>query len=122
MTSQRTEYQAMANTPDLSGVYEKLGEMTATLREVSHTGRNNAQKIDALAEVVLKQGLIHEKVDLLTSNMGEHHKRIVILEIEKHHRDGAIGLFEWASKHWPFLLFGTGLFVWVGVANEVFGK
>lgn len=112
----------MADGPNLHGVYEKLGEMTATLREVSHTGRNNSQKIDALAEVVIKQGALADRVEALYNGHETHHQRITVLEVEKHHRDGAIGLFEWTSKHWPFVIAIVSLAVWIGVANGVMGR
>jgi len=50
------------NEPNLHGVYEKLGEMTATLRDVSHTGRDNARRNVAIGELVIKQGTLHNRV------------------------------------------------------------
>lgn len=109
------------NAPDMHGVYEKLGEMSATLREVAHTGRNNSQKIDALAEVVIKQGLIHEKVSGHSIELGHHDARLLILELDKHHRDGAVGLVAWVSSHWPFTVFAGVFAIFVAWANGKLG-
>lgn len=109
------------NTPDLHGVYEKLGEITATLRDVSHTSRNNSAKIDALGEMVIRQGLIHDKVEGHSALLERHHDRIIILEVDKHHREGAIGLFEWVSKHWPFTALGAAILAAIAWANGKLG-
>lgn len=109
------------NAPDLHGVYEKLGEMSATLREVAHTGRTNSVKIDALAEVVIKQGLIHEKVSAHSLELGHHDARILVLELDKHHRDGAVGLVAWLGSHWPFTAFAAGLAAFIAWANGRLG-
>jgi hypothetical protein len=90
-----------ANAPDLHGVYEKLGEITATLRDVSHTGRDNAAKIDALGGMVIKQGALHDHVAAQAAMREKHHERLNTLEVDMHHRQGAIGLMSWFSRHWP---------------------
>lgn len=113
MPSRRENQPTEAQVPDLHGVYEKLGEITATLRDVSHTGRDNAQKITAIGELVIKQGAIQDHVAKQAEMIEKHDKRIGTLEIDLHHRQGAIGLASWFARHWPFtvILSAAGLLV-----------
>ena len=93
------EERIQMNVPDYHSLYEKLGDMQATLRVVKHETANTSTKLDALAHLVATQGHLATDVELLKKQVHE-------LEVEKHRREGAIGLVEWISKHWPFALLG----------------
>ena len=93
--------------PDISethSIFEKLGEITATLREVKHATNQNSMKIDGLAQIVATQGALVEKVGKLEEGHKEHHLRLAVLEADRHRREGAIGLVAWFSRNWPFTL------------------
>ena len=79
---------------DFSSLYEKLGDMQATLRIVKHDTANASGKIDALALLVANQGHIKEDVIKLQAEVAE-------LRVEKFRREGAIGLVSWISRNWP---------------------
>lgn len=108
-------------TPDLHGVYEKLGEITATLRDVSHTGRDNAQKITALGELVIKQGTLQDHIVRHTEILDKHHERLTVLEVDLHHRQGAIGLASWFARHWPMTIILMIVAAFLAWANGRFG-
>jgi len=101
------------NGPDYHALYEKIGDMQATLRVVKHETTTVSTKVDALALLVANQGHLAADVEALKA-------QVHMLEIEKHRREGAVGLIEWASKHWPFLGLSAVLIAWIGYANEMF--
>jgi hypothetical protein len=78
-------------------LFEKIGGLEATMRDVKHSNNNLATKVESLGTIVMRTAAIQEA-------MQDHDARINALEIEKHRREGAIGLVEWVSKHWPFTL------------------
>jgi hypothetical protein len=78
-------------------LFEKIGGLEATMRDVKHSSNNLAAKVESLGTIVMRTAAIQEA-------MQDHDARINALEIEKHRREGAIGLVEWISKHWPFTL------------------
>ncbi len=79
---------------DFSALYEKIGDMQATLRVVKHDTSNTSQKVDALALLVANQGHLKEDVTKLQAEVAE-------LRVEKFRREGAIGLVSWISRNWP---------------------
>lgn len=111
----------MAVPPELHDVFEKLGDINATLREVKHATNNNSQKIDTLAGIVASQGAMREMVDRITGRQEINEARIADLEADKHRREGAIGLVEWLCKHWPITLIFGALAVAVMWANGRLG-
>lgn len=102
----------MPEATEWHSLYEKMGDMQATLRVVKHSTENASQKIDALALLVANQGHLKEDVTKLQ-------EEVHTLQVEKFRREGAVGLVEWVSKHWPFLIACISLGIWVGVANGV---
>jgi hypothetical protein len=101
-----------------------LGELIAEVRTVKHNQNNTstkvdivAGKVDALALVVANQGHLIEDVDELKSTVKEQRSTIDDLVADKHRREGAIGLVEWISKHWPFALMAAVLGAVVVWAN-----
>lgn len=111
----------------LNSLFEKMGEVQAVAREAKHAANGASQKIDsvagkvdALALVVATQGHLREDVERLEQMVKDQAQDIEVLNIEKHRRDGAVGLVEWVSKHWPFLGLSGIIIVWVGYANKVF--
>jgi chromosome segregation ATPase len=111
----------------LNTIFEKLGGVEASVREAKHAANNAGQKIDAvagkvdaLALVVATQGQIRDHVDRLEKRSDEQEQKLEALEADKHRRDGAIGLVEWISKNYPFLVMCAGIFLWVGYANGLF--
>lgn len=92
----------MTELPETHLIFEKLGDINATLREVKHATNQNSMKIDALSQIVATQGALVDKVDGVIAVQKEHHLRLAVLEVEKHRREGAIGLVAWFNRHWPF--------------------
>lgn len=88
--------------PNLLAVYEKLGEIGATVREVKHATNNNSAKIDVLANLVAAQGEVRSTVERVERRQEINETRIDALEADKHRREGAINLGEWILRHWPF--------------------
>lgn len=112
----------------LNTLFEKMGEVQEGVRQAKHAANNASQKIDAvsgkvdqLALVVATQGQIREHVERIESVQKEQHDELEVLMADKHRREGAVGLLEWVSKHWPFLGLAAFLTAWVGYANHVFG-
>jgi hypothetical protein len=113
-------------SPDLpNGSTDRLlGELIAEVRTVKHN-QNNASakvdivagKVDALALVVANQGHLQEDVDELKVTVKDQRSEINALVADKHRREGAIGLVEWISKHWPFTLVALALALIVAWAN-----
>lgn len=91
-----------------------LGEIVAELRTVKHNQMNASQKLDAVGHLV-------EQVKEIKEEQARHHFRLAVLEADKHRRDGAIGLVEWLSRHWPFTLIFIALGAWVAWINNRLG-
>ena len=91
---------------DFSSLYEKLGDMQATLRIVKHDTANTSTKLDALALLVANQGHLKEDVIKLQTEVAE-------LRVEKFRREGAINLAAWVSRNWPvaFIIAGVGALI-----------
>jgi hypothetical protein len=87
----------MPDTPDYLALYEKIGDIQATLRVVKHETSNTSAKLDSLATLVVAQGHVAADVEKLKAEVQE-------LKIEKYRRDGAIGLLGWLAKNWPIML------------------
>jgi hypothetical protein len=111
----------------LNMIFQELGETKAVAREAKHAANGASQKIDAvggkvdsLALVVATQGHLKENVEELKAEVKEQASEIEILKADKHRREGAIGLVEWISKHWPFLGLSAFLAAWVAFANGLF--
>jgi hypothetical protein len=111
-------------TPGNGSTDRLLGELIAEVRTVKHNQNNTstkvdvvAGKVDALALVVANQGHLIEDVDELKATVKDQRTTIDGLVADKHRREGAIGLVEWISKHWPFTLVAMGLAVIVAWAN-----
>lgn len=101
-----------------------LGELIAEVRTVKHNQNNAGQKIDAvagkvdaLAIVVANQGHLTEDVEELKGTVKEQRATLEGLVADKHRREGAVGLVEWISKHWPFGLVAALLALIVAWAN-----
>lgn len=87
-----------------------LGELVAEVRAVKHNQQNASQKLDAVGHLV-------EQVKEMKIEQERHHARITLLEADRLRREGAIGLFEWISRHWPFTLLVAILGGFIAWAN-----
>jgi hypothetical protein len=87
-----------------------LGELIAEVRAVKHNQNNANQKLDAVNRLV-------EQVKEIKEEQEKHHFRIAVLEADKNRREGAIGLVEWLSRHWPFAILMGAVFAWIAVMN-----
>jgi hypothetical protein len=112
----------------LNTIFEKLGSVEASVREAKHAANGASQKIDAvagkvdaLALVVATQGQLRDHVQRLEATVKEQGADIEALNIDKHRREGAIGLVEWISKHWPFAILAALLAALVAWANGRLG-
>lgn len=110
----------MPETVNLHMLYEKVGEVGAVAREAKHAANTAAAKIDALALIVADQGLLRDHVQRLEQDRRADHEEIEKLKADKLRREGAIGLVEWISKNYPFLVLCGGLALWVAFANGLF--
>lgn len=81
----------------LNGIYEKLGELVADVRTIKHSQNNASMKLDALGGVM-------KTVEALDKAKDDHEQRINSLEDAEQRRKGAVGLFEWFARHWPFTI------------------
>ena len=98
----------------MHSLYEKIGGLEATMRDVKHSNNNLAMKVEGLATVVARTAAIQEA-------MADHDNRIHNLEVEKHRRDGAIGFVSWVSQHWPFVGLSSIIIALVLWANGKIG-
>lgn len=110
----------MPSQVSLTDLYEKVGEVGAIAREAKHAAAGASAKIDALALIVTAQGQLRDHVERLEHDRREDHAQIEVLRADKLRREGAIGLIEWLSKNYPFIIALLGLALWVGWANGVF--
>lgn len=92
---------------------EKQGETYATVREIKHTVNNMAMQFPQLITMV-------SIVETLSRDRDDHEKRLAVLEADKHRREGAVGLVEWISKHWPFtVILAATAFLWALVEGKL---
>lgn len=111
----------MADPPvNLHMLYERVGEVGAIAREAKHAANSASAKIDALALIVTAQGQLRDHVERLEMDRREDHAQLEVLKADKLRREGAIGLVEWISKNYPFVVLCVVLILWVGYANGVF--
>jgi hypothetical protein len=106
---------------NLHMLYEKMGEVGAIAREAKHAANNTSAKVDALAIVVATQGELRTHVERIERKMEGQEGEIETLKADKHKRDGAIGLVEWISRHWPFTVLGSLIITAVLWANGKIG-
>lgn len=98
-----------------------LGELIAEVRAVKHNQNNTSQKLDAVGRQTEPIRALVEQVREIKAEQERHHFRLAVLEADKHRREGAIGLFEWVTRHWPFSVIAAALAAWVGWANGKIG-
>lgn len=91
-----------------------LGELIAEVRAVKHNQNNSMQKLDAVGRLV-------DQVQEMKEEQDRHNLRLAVLEADKNRREGAIGLVEWLSRHWPFAILATALLTFVAWANGKLG-
>jgi hypothetical protein len=96
--------------PEHGSTDRLLGELVAEVRAVKHNQQNASQKLDAVTHLV-------EQVKEMRAEQARHHTRIAVLEADKLRREGAVGLVEWISRHWPFTVFAVLLSAVVAWAN-----
>jgi hypothetical protein len=77
--------------------------------------------VDALALVVATQGQLRDHVLRLEEDAKEDRANIEMLKADKLRREGAIGLAEWVSRHWPVAAIAALLAAIVAWANGRFG-
>lgn len=63
----------------------------------------------------------NERFARLEADLSREKGRVDALMRDKDKRDGAIGLAEWFSKHWPFTAFATAAAAFVAWANGKIG-
>lgn len=97
-----------------------LGELIAEVRAVKHNQNNAVMELKAVGRQTAPIQALVEQVKEIKEEQGRQHFRIAVLEADKNRREGAIGLVEWVSKNYPFLLLCLFLAIWVGVANGAF--
>ena len=90
-----------------------LGELIAEVRAVKHNQNNASQKLDAVGRLVAQVKEIKEEQE-------KHHFRIAVLEADNNRREGAVGLVEWVSRHWPItLLIAAVSFIWALLSGKL---
>jgi hypothetical protein len=91
-----------------------LGELIAEVRSVKHNQNDASAKLDAVNHLI-------EQVKDIRREQERHATRITVLEADKLRREGAVGLVEWISRHWPFTVLITALGAFIAWANGRFG-
>ena len=95
-----------------------LGELIAEIRALKHSENNTSGKVDAVSRQIAPiPGLIKE-VQEVRDEQRRHDARIEVLERDKNRREGAVGLIEWITRHWPFTVIGAAIAAWVAWAND----
>lgn len=91
-----------------------LGEMRGQLREVVHSLNNFTQKFDALTREVVGLVILGNEVTSLNSNVATLKIAVAELQLERSHREGAVGVVETILKS-PLLGWLVGLAI-TGIA------
>lgn len=100
-------------TGDLLSMAEKQGEMFEAVRATKHAVADIAQKMEAVT-------IVAETVRQLARDRDNHERRIAVLEADKHRREGAVGLVEWVSKHWPFtIIIALATIAWAYLGGKI---
>jgi hypothetical protein len=100
-------------TGDLLSMAEKQGEMFEAVRATKHAVANISQKMDAVSAIV-------QTVEQLNRDRDDHERRLAVLEADKHRREGAIGLVEWVSRHWPItILIAAATMAWAFLTGKL---
>lgn len=90
------------DTDPLNGIYKVLGALEADVRTIKHSQNGASMKLDAIGAIVVQ-------VEDLGRAKDDHEQRINSLEAADQRRKGAVGLFEWFARHWPFTIVLAGL-------------
>lgn len=98
---------------ELHGVYEKMGELVAEVRSVKHQQQNVSTKLDVIGGMI-------ERMASLEKLVSKHDGEIEELKAAEHRRQGAVGLVEWLSRHWPFTVIAAALaMAWAYLTGRV---
>lgn len=89
--------------PDLNTAL-LLGEIRGQLRELIHTGNNNASKIDAMATRIGALELAIAKYDALSGDIATLKGQVAPLVELRQQQKGALNLFEWFVRNWPAVI------------------
>lgn len=85
-------------------LHEKMGVVHGSIREMKHAANNLAQKVDGLdakidaMAIAMTQQTHHQRC------IDDHEARLHVLEVEKHHRDGAVSVLTWIYRNWPITI------------------
>ncbi len=63
----------------------------------------------------------NERFSRLEASIAHETARVDALMRDKDKRDGAIGMVEWVSKHWPFTILSATIMAFVAYANGLLG-
>jgi chromosome segregation ATPase len=114
-----------ARPGQLDQISEAIGELKGSVKSVEkyihdkrHDDANISQKIDALGVQITRE-VTRMKAELQVQ-LDAMDRRIAALEADKLRREGAVGLIEWVSKNYPFLVLCIVLILWVGYVNGIF--
>ena len=101
----------MSEPIDTTGMM--LGELKGQMGELIHNVNNLGRKVDVLAERVIGAAGLPAKVKDLED-------RVVVLEIDKNKREGAMGFGAWLLKS-PTIgwLVGAAISVWAILTGKV---
>jgi hypothetical protein len=92
------------NAGQLDEISEAIGRLSGQFESIDAFGRQITRDIAAV------EGRIEGRIKVMDD-------RLLALEIDKHRRDGAVGLAAWFAKHWPFSLIFAAMAAWVAWAN-----
>lgn len=96
----------------LNGIFKVLGELEADVRTIKHSQNGASMKLDVIGTVVAQ-------VEDLNNARTDHEKRLHTLEDESQRRQGAVNLFSWLARHWPFtLVIAAGIALWHWLAGH----
>ncbi len=76
----------------------------------------------AQSERIVRLEERNERLTRLEVALSRESGRVDMLMTDLTKREGAIGLIEWVSRHWPFTLVSAGIAGFVAYANGLLGK
>lgn len=110
------------NSGQLDEISEAIGRLSGQFESIErymhdreHGINNLALKVDAFGRQITRDiAAVEGRIEGRIKAMDD---RLLALEIDKHRRDGAVGLAAWFGKHWPFSLIFGAMAAWVAWAN-----
>lgn len=99
-----------------------LMQIRDSLDLIRRTQDKQGEDLHSISERTARLEERNTRLDRVEKEQERLDAQLALLIADKHKREGAIGLMEWVSKHWPFTAVAAGLAALVAYANGLFGK